>query len=220
MNKYIADRRIAIRPCKRRITMTKVKKIFLPTILVFGLILAIPACKKKEKEKEVKPVAPVSEKFSAADLRPSIVVDGIPNRLPHSIKFIFLRSAVNADQIGKEPGKETMVKFTPEIKGDLVWASDYILEFKPKEPFPFERAILVQLLKVNTSQGAMEPPAGEKWERQFETPEFDFRRVELEDVNFAKAEARLVISFTGPVSLDSFRSHCRVMLAETRVTNL
>lgn len=199
--------------------MSFLKKSFLTLALALALFSQLDSCKKKPAEQvptkgEARPAE--AAQFTAKDIRPAFYVDGIPNALPHFVRVVFPRAVVNPDVVGKEIDKDTVIKIDPEVKGVWTWTNQYTLEFLPKDGFPHERSVKVSILKLNTMNGVMEPPERKDWERTFDTPAFDLRRIELADVDFGRFEVKVQITFSGPVSLDSVKQRLRLSLGAAK----
>ncbi len=218
--------------------MSKALNTFLSVILVSILLLMTPGCRERAPEK-VEPAAeevsaqeaePVETEVIAADsasrekflgtvseVGPVISLEGSPDELPGAVKFMFHTSVVDQKYVGGKPDKDTVIRITPEVKGKARWTSTRVLTFTPDEPLPHDSAFKIELERVMTLAGVVEPREGEQWAKKFVTPGFDIRRVELEDVDFRSGEAGLVITFTGPVSMESLVERCEVKAGEEKL---
>lgn len=109
-------------------TFAKSSRLFL---IVFALLVAVTACKKKVKEDIV-----YSEEVARLV---SYVSSGTISSLDE-IKIVFNNPVVGSDEINK-PLDSKIFSFTPAIKGKAVWSSRYILTFLPDKELPMRKEI-------------------------------------------------------------------------------
>ena len=98
---------------------------------------------------------------------------GIDHVVPTSIVIELATPIVDADHIGAVSA-QSVVKLEPEIAGTLTYSGVSELTFTPARPFAFDTSYKLELDKLETHDGVLQPAAGERWAYEFKTPEFKF----------------------------------------------
>ncbi len=136
---------------------------------------------------------------------------GADGAVPTSIAFHGNLPIFPSDSVGKAPPEGTSVVLAPPVPGVLSVQDRESLVFTPSEPFKPGTPYNVRLVSI----GAKDPPEWlTNWterKAEFTTPPFGFLRAALTDWrpahrNFS-GSAAILVSFTGPVSVEDVQQH-------------
>lgn len=184
--------------------------------IAFLMCVALAACgdgKKAEPPTKSDPAAatgsggaepvdgpPKKLALTPQKLAPILREIGADGRLPGAVA-IELATAVTAE--AGYVGEDTVVKVTPATPGSLQYTSVSGLVWTPSRPLAYDTQYTIELVKVGTQEGPIEPPAGTKWSHTFKTPAFRLLgwAPALIDVATVKAPGRALmdLQFSGPV---------------------
>src|SRR5690349_8331263 len=93
------------------------------------------------------------------------------NVVPTSVVIELASPIVEREAVGSASPAANLT-ITPAIAGTLTYTGISELTFTPARPFAFDTAYQVELVAVDTVDGLIAPPAGEKWSASFKTPPF------------------------------------------------
>src|SRR5258708_7741940 len=94
-------------------------------------------------------------------LAPIIHELGAEHVVPTAIVVELATPIVDRDATGSVSA-QSVLKLTPELAGTLTYSGVSELTFTPTRPFAFDTTYEVELAKLETRDGALEPAAGEK----------------------------------------------------------
>ncbi len=135
---------------------------------------------------------------TSASLAPIIKELAVENVVPTGVAISLATSIVDREQIGN-PSPLSVLKITPETAGSLSYSGTSELTFTPAKPFEFDTTYKLDLQKLETRDGAIEPAANEKWTYEFKTPAFKFLTFAPATINLVKHEVVMEIVFSGAV---------------------
>jgi alpha-2-macroglobulin len=133
-----------------------------------------------------KKLAPVIHELASAGVVPTaIVIDlGLP--------------IVEPGMIGSSTGK-SVVKIKPDVRGTITYSSVSGLTFTPQGPFAFDTSYEVELAKVETRDGVIEPASGDRWKYAFKTPPFKLLGWSPSEIDLPHKAVTMEVAFSGPV---------------------
>ena len=129
-------------------------------------------------------------------LLPVIQAIGFPNVVPSRVTVQFARNLIDggaravADDI-------TLFDITPDIPGQLRFASNSTLEFKPEGNFKPGEEYQVTLSQVESRNGPMIPPT--PWTHSFKVPEFKFVELSGAYLSEAAKQVQVEMRFSAPI---------------------
>ncbi len=141
---------------------------------------------------------PKRVQLTARKLAPVIHALGGADTVPAAVVIDLGTPIVDRGMIGSA-SSETVVKLTPEVRGSLVYSSVSGLTFTPHAAFAFDTSYEVELVKVETRDGVLEPASGERWKHGFKTPKFKLLGWAPSQVDLAGKAVTMEASFSGPV---------------------
>jgi hypothetical protein len=141
----------------------------------------------------------VIRELAAADTVPTAVVFdvGVP--------------IVDSHMINSGTG-QSVVKITPDVRGQLVYSSVSGLKFTPQGAFAFDTSYQIELLKLETRDGVLEPPAGTRWQYGFKTPAFKLLGWAPTQVDLEGKSITMELAFSGPVLPNAALASLEVLL--------
>jgi alpha-2-macroglobulin len=142
--------------------------------------------------------APKRAAITPQKLQPMIHELGVEGVVPTSI-VIELATPVIERERGREVAGASVLKIKPEIAGTLMYTGPSELTFTPATPFEFDKTYEVELTKLDTADGVLEPPAGQKWTYSFKTPSFKFLGWAPTFVDLEHHKVTMEATFSGPV---------------------
>src|SRR5262245_37231922 len=142
--------------------------------------------------------APKRSTITPQKLQPMIHELGIEGVVPTSI-VIELATPVIDRERGREVAGASVLKIKPEIAGTLVYTGPSELTFTPATPFEFDKTYEVELVKLDTVDGVLEPPAGQRWTYSFKTPSFKFLGWAPTNLDLEHHKVTMEATFSGPV---------------------
>src|SRR4029453_12425975 len=108
-----------------------------------------------------------------ARLHPVISEVGDDGVVPAALVIELATAIVDQGSVGQESAR-SVLEITPTVAGELKYSGPSTLTFTPARPLAFGQKYHVELKKLETRDAVVEPPAGERWTRDFETPAFAF----------------------------------------------
>ncbi|HET9619857.1 MAG TPA: MG2 domain-containing protein [Kofleriaceae bacterium] len=140
---------------------------------------------------------------------------GADDTVPRAIVIELAAPIVDKDAVGSPSARkadnadEPSFTITPPIKGTLVHTGVSELTFTPAEPFEFNTAYQLTLTSVDTVDGDLAPPPGERWTYAFKTPPFKFLGWAPSEADVDNRALTMDLAFSGPVlpnlALGAFR---------------
>ncbi|MCX5746890.1 MAG: MG2 domain-containing protein, partial [Proteobacteria bacterium] len=115
-----------------------------------------------------------------------------------AISISLATSVIERDDVGNAT-TGTVVKITPETPGTIAYTTGSELTFTPTQPFEHDTKYTVELVKLETRDGVIEPAAGEHWSHEFTTPPFKFLGWAPTDLQVDKHQVTMQLEFSGPV---------------------
>jgi hypothetical protein len=138
-------------------------------------------------------------KLDPAALSPVIREVGPAGAGPTKIVVELAQKVVDDAQVGEPLGDGTVLRITPEVRGEIRFTSPSTLTFTPADGFAPSSRYEVELVSLETRDGVLEAPVPGRWTRVFETPEFGFVRFALGEVDYPKKRAAMDLVFTAAV---------------------
>jgi hypothetical protein len=135
---------------------------------------------------------------SAKKLEPMIHELGMEHVVPTAIVIELAAPIVDRDVIGSVSSK-SVVKVVPETAGTLTYSGVSELTFTPARPFGFSTDYTIELQKIETRDGILEPAVGQKWSYSFKTTEFKFLSWAPTDLDLAHKKVTTEVTFSGAV---------------------
>jgi hypothetical protein len=133
---------------------------------------------------------------SPARLQPVISEVGAEDVVPTSIVIELATPIVDRGTVG-DVSSRSVLEIAPPVAGTLRYTSPSTLTFVPARPLPFSQKIRFELKKLETQAGIVEPPAGETWVRELETPPFALLGFSPVDLDLEKKAITLEVRFSG-----------------------
>ncbi|HWO17227.1 MAG TPA: MG2 domain-containing protein [Kofleriaceae bacterium] len=130
----------------------------------------------------------------------SVVIHALAaaDSVPTAVVFDVGVPIVDRYAVGSGTG-QSAVKITPEVRGTLTYSSVSGLRFTPDVAFAFDTAYEIELAKLETRDGVLEPPAGTRWQYSFKTPPFKLLGGAPTEVDLKAKSVTMELSFSGPV---------------------
>jgi alpha-2-macroglobulin len=147
----------------------------------------------KSTDAPPKPTAVTSKR---AD--PQIHELGMEHVVPTSIMIELATPIVDRDHVGSASAR-SVVKITPEIAGTLSYSGVSELTFTPTRPFSFGTQYTIEIQKLETRDGLLEPPAGTKWTYSFKTEDFKFLGWAPSGLDLPHHKVTTEVTFSGAV---------------------
>jgi uncharacterized repeat protein (TIGR01451 family) len=123
---------------------------------------------------------------------------GAEGVVPTAIVIELASPIIDRDAVGS-PSPAANLKLSPELPGQLIHTGISELTFTPSRPFDFDTTYQVDLVGVDTLDGAVAPAAGDKWSYSFKTPAFKFLGWAPSDIDLAHHKIEMDIAFSGAV---------------------
>jgi len=143
--------------------------------------------------------APKRTQLTAKSLSPVIIHElGDDGVVPSQIVIELAAAVVDRDQVGSSIDKKHY-KITPSIDGSLNHTGVSELTFTPARPFEFNTQYTFELINVDTLDGDLGPPAGEKWSYAFKTPAFKLLGWAPSEIDLEAHKIAMDLAFSGPV---------------------
>ncbi len=152
--------------------------------------------------------APKPSAITPKRLSPIIKELGDEHVVPTSVVIELATPIIDRDEVG-QPSAASVFKITPEVAGTLTYTGVSELTFTPAGPLEFDTTYQVELQKLQTRDGAIEPAAGEKWAYSFKTPAFKFLGWAPTELDLANHKVTMEISFSGAVLPNVARAQMR-----------
>ena len=147
----------------------------------------------KSADQAPKPAAVTSKR---AD--PQIHEFGMDHVVPTAIMIELATPIVDRDRIGAASSK-SVIKVTPETAGSLTYSGVSELTFTPARPFSFATSYTIEIQKLETRDGVLEPPPGTKWTYSFKTEDFKFLGWAPSGLDLAHHKITTEVTFSGAV---------------------
>ena len=142
--------------------------------------------------------APKRTAVSAQKLSPVIHELGVDKVVPTAIVIELASAIVDTQQVGQVSEKSRLV-LKPEAAGTLTYSKVAELTFTPTAPLAFDTTYQVELDKIETRDGVLEPIGGAKWTYSFKTPSFKFLGWAPTEIDVTKHKLAMAITFSGAV---------------------
>ncbi|HEX7702021.1 MAG TPA: hypothetical protein VF403_14895, partial [Kofleriaceae bacterium] len=149
-----------------------------------------------------------SNKSTDAPPKPTVVTSkradpqihelGMEHVVPTSIMIELATPIVDRDHVGSASAR-SVVKITPEIAGTLSYSGVSELTFTPTRPFSFGTEYTIEIQKLETRDGLLEPPAGTKWTYSFKTEDFKFLGWAPSGLDLPHHKVTTEVTFSGAV---------------------
>jgi len=195
---------------------------FCASVFLLAAALA-PGCADEEESKEPTEVAEpgepgeepgepgepgeemVSRPLTSSDLAPVIQETGAAGVVPSKIVIEFARPVIEQKHVNRKIPKETVLKISPEVRGQWKFTSTSTLTFTPRKPFKPSTTYKVTLNAVKTKTGVIKAPVPSPWLRRFTTPKFDFVRASLAKLDYRRKRVHIDLVFSAPVDRNQVR---------------
>jgi alpha-2-macroglobulin len=142
---------------------------------------------------------PKRAQLTPKSLSPVLIHElGADNTVPTAVVIELASPVIDRDAVGS-PSPAANFKITPELAGTLIHTGISELTFTPTRPFGFDTSYQIDLVGVDTLDGVLTPPAGEKWSYAFKTPAFKFLGWAPTDIDLAHTKIAMDITFSGAV---------------------
>ena len=135
---------------------------------------------------------------TAKKMQPLIHELGAEHVVPQSIVIELATPIVDKEHIGEVSAK-SQLEITPETAGSLTYSAESELTFTPTRPFEFDTDYKVELQKVETRDGVLEPSSGETWSYSFHTPKFEVLGWAPTAIETDKHKVTMEVTFSGTV---------------------
>ncbi|MBA3539541.1 MAG: hypothetical protein H0T79_07915, partial [Deltaproteobacteria bacterium] len=141
---------------------------------------------------------PTRAAVTSKTLAPIIHELGIENVVPTGIVISLATAVIDRDDVG-QVSAGSVFKVTPETAGSLTYTGTSELTFTPAKPLDFDTTYKVELAKLETRDGVLEPGAGEKWTHEFTTPSFKFLGWAPTELQVDKHKVTMELTFSGAI---------------------
>ena len=142
--------------------------------------------------------APKREAVTPNKVAPVIHELGADRTVPTSVVIELAAPIVDREHVG-EVSAASQVKITPETAGTLTYSAESELTFTPARPFDFDTDYKIELAKLETRDGILQPASGEAWTYTFHTPKFEVLGWAPTDIDPIKHTVTMEIAFSGAV---------------------
>ncbi len=142
--------------------------------------------------------APKRALVTAKRIQPLIHELGEEHVVPTAVVIELATPIVERGSVGGT-SSQSVVKVTPETAGTLVYSGVSELTFTPARPFDFNTSYTIEVQKLETQDGLLAPPDGEKWSYAFKTPSFEFLSWAPTAVEIGKGTITMQLTFSGAV---------------------
>jgi uncharacterized protein YfaS (alpha-2-macroglobulin family) len=191
--------------------------------VALAALVAVPACGADNGADKDKPADPATSatpeaakgsadappkrtQLTAKSLSPVVIHEiASENVVPTAVVIELASPIIDRQAIGSESPAANL-KITPAIAGRLVHTGISELTFTPARPFAFDTTYQVELVGVDTIDGTIAPPAGEKWSASFKTPPFKFLGWAPSDIDLEHHKIAMDIAFSGAVIPNAARA--------------
>ena len=129
---------------------------------------------------------------------PQIHELGMDHVVPTAIVIELATPIVDRDLIGSVSSK-SQVKVTPEVPGSLSYTGVSEVTFTPARQFDYATTYTINVERLETRDGLIEPPAGIKWSYTFKTEDFKFLSWAPSGLDLANHKVTTEVTFSGPV---------------------
>jgi hypothetical protein len=136
--------------------------------------------------------------LTADRLAPILHPVALPGVAPTSIAIEVGVPIIDQGMVGSTTEK-SVLKITPEVRGSLRYTSMSGLAFVPAAGLEPDTDYKVELLKLETRDGVLEPPAGKRWERAIKTPKLALLGWAPGTFNAAGKAIAMEVAFSAPV---------------------
>ncbi|MBA3819539.1 MAG: hypothetical protein H0X17_11650, partial [Deltaproteobacteria bacterium] len=136
--------------------------------------------------------------LTPAKLAPVIHELAVDHVVPTAVIIELATPIIDGDQVGGV-SSGSVLKITPEIAGQLTSSSVSGLTFTPSRPFAFDTTYQVELQKLATRDGLLEPAAGTQWSYTFKTPPFKFLSWAPSELDLEHHAVTMEVAFSGAV---------------------
>ena len=160
---------------------------------------------------------PKRQAVTPTKLEPLIHELGMDHVVPTAIVIELATPIIDRDTVGAVSSK-SVVTLTPEIAGTLTYSGVSELTFTPARPFDFDTDYKLELLKVETHDGVLQPAASQHWAYSFKTPEFKFLSWAPTAQDLIHHKITTEVAFSGAVLPNIARASMQFAI-DGRVTN-
>jgi hypothetical protein len=133
-----------------------------------------------------------------AKLAPIISELGAENVNPSAIVVSFASPIIERDESGRVTSK-SVLKIKPAVAGTLTYLGTSQLKFTPSAGFDSDTRYSIELEKVETRDGVIEPPGNTKWTHEFKTPAFRLMSWAPTGANLTMKNVTMELAFTAAV---------------------
>jgi uncharacterized protein YfaS (alpha-2-macroglobulin family) len=176
-----------------------------------GVVLWWGACGGKTEEQPKKPEVPVTPEAPAPDskdgapkpappspakLKPVLAEVGPDDAVPTAVVIEVAAPIVDQGTVGQVSAR-SVLEVTPPAPGTLRYTGVSTLTFVPARPLAFGTKYRFELKKLEARGGVVEPPEGEAWARELETPPFAFLGWAPSEINLEKKTVAFELRFSG-----------------------
>ena len=155
--------------------------------------------------KAVSDEAPRREAVTSTRLAPTIQELGPDRVVPTSLVIELAAPVVDREHVG-EISAGSQIKITPQTPGTLIYSAESELTFTPTKPFAFDTDYKIELEKLETRDGILQPGAGETWNHTFHTPKFEVIGWAPTEIDPVQHKVTMEIAFSGAVLPNSARA--------------
>src|SRR5262245_5737009 len=160
----------------------------------------------KEAGKGSADAPPKRTALTAKSLAPVVIHEiASENVVPTAVVIELASPIIDRQAVGSESPAANL-KVTPAIPGVLTHSGISELTFTPSRPFAFDTTYQVELVGVDTVDGTIAPPAGEKWSASFKTPPFKFLGWAPSDIDLDHHKIAMDVAFSGAVLPNAARA--------------
>jgi hypothetical protein len=137
--------------------------------------------------------------LTAARLSPVLIHEvASDGAVPTQIVVELAAPIVDRSAVGS-PSPASNFKISPEIAGTWTHSGISALSFAPPRPFEFDRTYQVELLGVDTTDGAVAAGPSEHWTYSFRTPAFTLLGWTPSEIDIAHHRIAMDLAFSGAV---------------------
>lgn len=193
--------------------MNKVIKL----IFLCLIILAVFSCGKKTEDSDPNDMvfsedSENPEDLTAEDVHPDFRVSSSGGNLPSSVKIYFNRDIVSSDEVKDKINGDTIINFSPSVRGTWIWYNPGTLQFTPSDGFSHSKNISIVIKQLQSPNGPLFPSDPEEWSYQFRTSPLKIKNTVLQSFNVKNWSATLLISSTGPLSVSSLQKNSQILI--------
>ncbi len=182
------------------------------------VVLFIFSCGKKTEDAESFDIAVIEdsepvEELTAAEADPDFRVYSVSNNLPTSVKIFFNRNIIADDGgINNAINGDTIITFSPAVRGQWIWCSTRILEFIPETGFAHNTNYKISIRQLQSGNGVLVSTDPEKWNYSFRTPPLKIKNTVLQEFDVKNWSATLLVSSSGPLSVSSLEINSQILI--------